>query len=70
MVHMSGACNVDNYCAYAEQNGWTSLNSWPQSFCDATPTLGQFQHWLKTSRFCSAYAGVIWLRTWLCIGEI
>jgi len=42
-------------------SGPTSWNSLPQSFHDATQTLGQFQRRPKTSLFRLAYAGVIWL---------
>ena len=45
----------------------TSWNSLPQSFRDATPTLGQFQRRLKTSLFRLASGrDLTALHSWLC----
>jgi len=47
-------------------SGPTSWNSLPQSFRDATATLGRFQRRLKTSLFCSTYGrDLTALHSWL-----
>ena len=52
-------------CSFAV-SGPTSWNSLPQSFCDASLTLGQFQRRLKTSLFRLAYGrDLTALHSWL-----
>jgi len=46
-------------------SGPTSWNSLPQSFRDATPTLGQFQRRLKTPLFRLAYSRDLTAHSWL-----
>jgi len=45
-------------------SGPTSWNSLPQSFRDATPTLGQFQRRLKSSLFRLAYGRDMTVHSW------